>query len=155
MNSDWTQLLELEGQGFIADTQTPSSLWLDQYIHGDDRPQVLAAIEQAIAKKTMFELEHRVRRVDGSLGWTLSRAVPLFDAEGEIVEWFDALISPSACKRKTPGSFCSGSSTIASKIRWRAFARSRNRPCHTPEIRLTLHPAFRAAFNRCRGCIRF
>ena len=90
MNSDWTQLLELEGQGFIADTQTPSSLWLDQYIHGDDRPQVMAAIEQAIAKKTMFELEHRVRRVDGSLGWTLSRAVPLFDAEGEIAEWFGA-----------------------------------------------------------------
>jgi two-component sensor histidine kinase/CheY-like chemotaxis protein len=31
-----------------------------------------------------------VRRIDGSLGWTLSRAVPLFDAEGEIVEWFGA-----------------------------------------------------------------
>ncbi|MGB8627817.1 MAG: response regulator [Xanthobacteraceae bacterium] len=90
MNSDWTQMLELEGQGFIADMQTPSRSWLEEYIYSDDRPQVMAAIKQAIAKKMIFELEHRVRRVDGSLGWTLSRAVPLFDADGEIVEWFGA-----------------------------------------------------------------
>jgi hypothetical protein len=38
--------------------------------------------------KAPFELEHRVLRVDGSLGWTFSRAVPLFDKRGEIVEWF-------------------------------------------------------------------
>jgi signal transduction histidine kinase/DNA-binding response OmpR family regulator len=90
MNSDWTQMLELEGQGFIADMQTPSSSWLDQYIHCDDRPLVMAAVKQAMAKKTMFELEHRVHRIDGSLGWTLSRAVPLFDSDGEIAEWFGA-----------------------------------------------------------------
>lgn len=83
-------MLELEGQGFIADMQTPSRSWLEEYIYSDDRPQVMAAIKQAIAKKMIFELEHRVRRVDGSLGWTLSRAVPLFDADGEIVEWFGA-----------------------------------------------------------------
>jgi signal transduction histidine kinase len=35
-------------------------------------------------------LEHRIRRVDGSLGWTFSRAVPLLDANGEILEWFGA-----------------------------------------------------------------
>jgi len=90
MNPDWTEMLELEGQGFMADMQTPSSSWLDNYIHADDRPQVTSAINQAIAKKAVFELEHRVRRVDGSLGWTLSRGVPLFDANGEVVEWFGA-----------------------------------------------------------------
>src|SRR5581483_8755448 len=36
----------------------------------------------------MFELEHRVIRVDGTTGWTFSRAVPLLDDAGEIVEWF-------------------------------------------------------------------
>jgi signal transduction histidine kinase len=38
----------------------------------------------------MFELEHRVRRTDGSLGWTYTRAIPLLDANGAIVEWFGA-----------------------------------------------------------------
>src|ERR1035441_7657073 len=32
----------------------------------------------------------RVLRVDGTLGWTFSRAIPLQDANGEIVEWLGA-----------------------------------------------------------------
>jgi signal transduction histidine kinase/DNA-binding response OmpR family regulator len=90
VSSDWSKMLELEGKGFIADTDTPSTSWFDTYIHADDRTRVMAAIEKAISTKSMFELEHRVRRVDGSLAWTMSRAVPLFDADGEIVEWFGA-----------------------------------------------------------------
>jgi hypothetical protein len=31
-----------------------------------------------------------VRRVDGSVGWTFSRALPIEDEGGEIVEWFGA-----------------------------------------------------------------
>jgi PAS domain-containing protein len=38
----------------------------------------------------VFELEHRVRRPDGTLGWTLSRAVPLLDDDGQIIEWVGA-----------------------------------------------------------------
>ena len=49
---------------------------------------VLRAIAEAIRNKTMFELEHRVIRVDGSLGWTYSRAVPRLNADGEVIEWF-------------------------------------------------------------------
>jgi len=90
MSADWTEMLELQGQGFIVDTQAPSAGWLENYIHPDDRATVTAAIRQAIDSKSVFELEHRVLRVDGTLGWTLSRAVPLFNAAGEIVEWFGA-----------------------------------------------------------------
>src|SRR5581483_11492283 len=50
--------------------------------------RVRSAIEYAIAMKSTFELEHRVLRADGSPGWTHSRAVPLLDAKGEIVQWF-------------------------------------------------------------------
>ena len=41
----------------------------------------------AIAQKSIFELEHRVIRADGTLGWTLSRAVPLLNDTGQICEW--------------------------------------------------------------------
>ncbi len=48
----------------------------------------MATIKKAVRTKSTFELEHRVVRVDGTLGWTFSRAIPLLDSKGEIVEWF-------------------------------------------------------------------
>ena len=88
MSPDWSEMRELAGRDFIADTSGPNRGWLETYIHPDDRAHVTQAIERAIRTKSLFELEHRVRRVDGTLGWTFSRAVPILDARGEIVEWF-------------------------------------------------------------------
>ena len=96
MSPDWTEMRELDGRGFIRDTQHPNRDWLEQYIDAEDQPRVLAAIDEAIRGKHVFELEHRVRRVDGTLGWTLSRAVPLLDEHGEIREWFGAASDVSA-----------------------------------------------------------
>ena len=98
MNPDWSQMLALDGQGFIADTSSPSGAWLGDYVHPDDQARVTAALQQAIATSSTFELEHRVRRVDGTLGWTLSRAVPLLDADGQITEWFGAASDVTARK---------------------------------------------------------
>ena len=88
MNSDWSEMRQLGGRDFIADTTDASRSWMDKYIHPDDQPTVRTAIRRAIETKTPFELEHRVFRVDGTLGWTFSRAVPLLDANGNIMEWF-------------------------------------------------------------------
>ena len=90
MSPDWSEMRQLRGRGFIADTETPSAAWIQEYIHPDDQPLVMAVINEAIRTKSNFELEHRVRRVDGILGWTFLRAIPLLDANGEIVEWFGA-----------------------------------------------------------------
>ena len=90
MSRDWKEMRQLQGRHFIADTLEPSRAWLDKYIHPDDRQLVLDRIEQAITSKSIFELEHRVLREDGSLGWTYSRAIPILDEQGEIVEWFGA-----------------------------------------------------------------
>src|SRR5262249_22172726 len=87
------------GQDFIPDTNNPSSSWLETYVFPQDRPAVLEAINEAIRRKSLFQLEHRVRRVDGSAGWTLSRAIPRLNAEGEIVEWFGAAMDVTERKR--------------------------------------------------------
>lgn len=50
----------------------------------------MQAISGAIANKALFSLEHRVLRPDGSIGWTASRAVPICDANGSVLEWFGA-----------------------------------------------------------------
>jgi len=88
MNPDWTEMRYLRGRDFVPDTEGPSRTWVQKYIHPEDQPQVMAAISQAIATKSVFELEHRILRADGSLGWILSHAVPMLNAHGEIVEWF-------------------------------------------------------------------
>jgi signal transduction histidine kinase len=88
MNADWTEMRFLEGRDFIRDTHQADSAWLTTYIAPEDQPHVLGVIQEAIRTKSVFQLEHRVRRVDGTLGWTFSRAIPIIDASGEIAEWF-------------------------------------------------------------------
>jgi PAS domain S-box-containing protein len=98
MSADWKEMRFLQGRDFIPDTLDPSGTWLEKYIHPDDQAHVMAAIHEAIRTKTTFQLEHRVRRVDGTLGWTFSRAIPLLDSNGEISEWFGA--ASDVTKRK-------------------------------------------------------
>jgi PAS domain S-box-containing protein len=99
MSPDWTSMLYLLGQDFIPDTNNLSSSWLETYIFPDDHPSVLEAINKAIRSKSLFQLEHRVRRVDGTAGWTLSRAIPRLNADGEIVEWFGSAMDVTERKR--------------------------------------------------------
>ena len=88
MSPDWSEMRQLNGGGLLANTERPNRNWLQEYIYSDDRPKVLATVKEAIRTKGVFEFEHRVEKADGTLGWTRSRAVPLFDTNGEIVEWF-------------------------------------------------------------------
>jgi two-component system sensor kinase FixL len=90
MSADWTEMRVLHGRQFILDTLEPNQAWLNKYIPLDDRRHVMETIGRAIRTKSTFELEHRVVRVDGSIGWIHSRAIPIFDDRGEILEWFGA-----------------------------------------------------------------
>jgi signal transduction histidine kinase/CheY-like chemotaxis protein len=99
MSADWSEMRFLEGRNFLADTADPNRSWLDEYIHPDDQSQVMAAIREAIRTKSAYQLEHRVRRVDGGWGWASNRAIPLLDAQGDITEWFGAASDITARKK--------------------------------------------------------
>ena len=90
MNPDWSEMLQIYDKDFVVNTHVPNPNWLQYYVYRDDQPRLMALAHEAIRTKSLFEMEHRVRRADGSWGWMLSRAVPLLDARGEIVEWFGA-----------------------------------------------------------------
>jgi len=90
MSPDWSEMRQLDGRGFLKDTSNSDESWLDEYIPVEERVRVRQAIDTARRNKAVFELEHKVLRADGSCGWTLSRAVPMLDAEGEIYEWIGA-----------------------------------------------------------------
>ena len=99
MNADWTEMRHLQGREFIADTHEPNRSWLEKYIHPGDRRHVMEAIREAVRTKGVFELEHQVLRIDGTQGWTFSRAIPLMDNDGKVVEWFGMASDVTAHKQ--------------------------------------------------------
>ena len=92
MSADWSSMHPLDGRELVSSTDAPIDgwAWLDRNVPRDEHPRVKQAIAEAIAHKSLFELEHRVLRPDGSIGWTLSRAVPILDENDDVVEWFGA-----------------------------------------------------------------
>ena len=88
MSPDWEVMYELDGRGFLKSTSAPITGWREHNVHPSDMQMVNGAIEKALLTKSMFELEHRVLRSDGSTGWTISRAVPILNEDGNILEWF-------------------------------------------------------------------
>ena len=118
MSPDWSEMRQLDGRGFIADTAKPRKDWLNEYIHPEDQPIVLRTIREAVRTKSMFELEHRVRRTDGTLGWTNLRAVPLLNAKGEILEWFGAASDVTA-RKEAEENFRKLAETLDAEVRAR------------------------------------
>lgn len=90
ISADWRELRSLNGKDFIHSTSEANESWLEEYIPESDRRRVSDDIEKAIQTRTIYESEHRVNRLDGSIGWAFSRAVPVLDETGEIVEWLGA-----------------------------------------------------------------
>ncbi|MFP7723568.1 PAS domain S-box protein [Lysobacter sp. A3-1-A15] len=88
MSADWSEMQPLDGRGLVVSNDAPIRDWMQRNIPSDEHPRVRAAIARAVAGKTVFELEHRVLGEGGSETWTHSRAVPVLDAHGDVVEWF-------------------------------------------------------------------
>jgi PAS domain S-box-containing protein len=57
-------------------------------LHPDDLPETARAFDQAIQTGTSHEAVHRVRRSDGEYRWHQSRAEPLRDLQGRIIQWY-------------------------------------------------------------------
>lgn len=57
-------------------------------LHEDDKQSTVEAWQHAVQTGQMYQIEHRVYRVDGSLRWYLSRGIPVRDAQGRIVRWY-------------------------------------------------------------------
>ena len=56
-------------------------------IHPEDREATLDAWRQAVATGQIHKIEHRMRRADGEFRWHLTRAVPLRNDQGAVIQW--------------------------------------------------------------------
>lgn len=72
--------------------------WME-LIHPDDRDDAVGALMTAIEKDEPYDVEYRVRRPDGSVLWTGSRAVVFRDAEGKPLRVLGAMLDVDARKR--------------------------------------------------------
>jgi two-component system sensor kinase FixL len=71
----------------LSSEQSRGDGWL-AIVHPQDRERVLSTWKKAVADKTDYETEMRVRRVsDGSFRWILSRASPLRGPDGRVERW--------------------------------------------------------------------
>jgi PAS domain S-box-containing protein len=99
VNADWTKLHQLTGGGFLADTSISNANWVEGYIPAEDQPALYAEIARSMAAKDTYDIVHRVNQADGTVGWAHSRAVPLFDADGNVAEWMGAASDITARRR--------------------------------------------------------
>jgi PAS domain S-box-containing protein len=60
--------------------------WLNA-IHPDDRPHTARVWSAAVASRTVYQVEHRIRRRDGEYRHMVVRAVPILSDDGTISEW--------------------------------------------------------------------
>ncbi|MEG4425558.1 MULTISPECIES: PAS domain S-box protein [unclassified Microcoleus] len=59
-------------------------------IHPDDRSSIATAWSTAIANRSLYEVEFRMRRYDGEYRYMSCRGVPILNADGSIREWIGA-----------------------------------------------------------------
>ena len=67
-------------------------------VHPVDLPGVVVAWKHAVETGLPYEVEHRLRRADGEYRWFQSRGLPLRDANGHIVRWYNLLTDIHARK---------------------------------------------------------
>ncbi|WP_437778333.1 PAS domain S-box protein [Sorangium sp. So ce1097] len=72
--------------------------WLDA-VHPDDRERAGAAWRGAVAARSRYEVEYRLRRRDGSWAHTVARGVPLLADDGSIEEWVGCNVDVSDIRR--------------------------------------------------------
>lgn len=97
-SSDWQEIYHLDGNGFFTGRGEPIGSWLQKYVIPDDQEVVMAAIREAIRTNGIFQMEHRIRKTDGAIAWTFSRAIPIFNRDGHVTEWFGAASDITAKK---------------------------------------------------------
>jgi PAS domain S-box-containing protein len=61
------------------------------YVHPDDRARAVLCWSSILETGQPYEIDHRLRRADGIYKWFHGRGIPLKDADGNVVRWYNLL----------------------------------------------------------------
>ena len=64
--------------------------WIEA-VHPDDREPTATAWRDALAARTLVDVDYRLRRHDGEYRWATVRGAPLLDADGRVREWIGTI----------------------------------------------------------------
>lgn len=92
VNSSWCTMAGLSPE------QSMGKGWL-QAVHPDDRAQVAAGWDQAVASGAPSSAEFRFQRSDGAVVWVQGSAVPLQDAAGHLTGYVGSVADITGIKR--------------------------------------------------------
>jgi PAS domain S-box-containing protein len=67
-------------------------------VHEADLIKTESAWKKAVAKGSIYQVEHRIQMKDKSYRWFLSRAIPQRDEQGNIIKWFGTATDIHASK---------------------------------------------------------
>ncbi|HIK55425.1 MAG TPA: PAS domain-containing protein [Synechococcales cyanobacterium M55_K2018_004] len=88
VNQQWQQYTGLSLEESLGDG------WLTA-IHPDDQPEYRRRFFQVFRDRQPFQMEYRLRRVDGTFGWMLSSGLPRFLAEGNFAGYIGSCVDIS------------------------------------------------------------
>jgi diguanylate cyclase (GGDEF)-like protein/PAS domain S-box-containing protein len=83
-NLIWTNRRLVELGRYQGAQERGSSIY--HFIHPDDVDEVAKKATEAFRQKAHFEAQHRFLASDGSVRWVISRASPILDEHGRIIE---------------------------------------------------------------------
>jgi PAS domain S-box-containing protein len=86
-----------EYTGQPADEPAPDA-WREA-IHPDDRARCYTKWAEAEARRSLWQLEYRLRRHDGEYRWHLARSMPHLGADGTILRWYGSATDIDEQKR--------------------------------------------------------
>jgi len=57
-------------------------------VHPEDMPAVISAWTRSLETGTVYDVDHRLRRLDGAYRWFHARGLPLVDDAGRVLRWY-------------------------------------------------------------------
>lgn len=87
MNPEGTLMEQLGGRELLG-PMPMSGDWITNFVAPADVATVRKAVDTAVETRAPLDIEHRYIRPDGTIGWLHSRAVPVFDENRTVTEWF-------------------------------------------------------------------
>jgi PAS domain S-box-containing protein len=68
-------------------------------VHPEDLPGVISAWTHSFETVSLYDVDHRLRRADGTYRWFHARGLPLRDSEGRVLRWYVLLTDIDERKR--------------------------------------------------------
>lgn len=86
----------------VPDGSTDGDAW-NGVFHPADQARARKVWSHSLETGDLYEIEYRLRRADGVYRWTLGRATPIRNEQGEITRWFGTCTDIEELKRSEEG----------------------------------------------------